>query len=104
MRQTNDCQAYFIRLLLLSGNVEVNPGPVTCPICQQSFGRHWRLEDHQRNANVVNCNICHRCFCHRARLEQHKRTDHSGRGIDAGETSSSSSENINLNTPIFPGF
>ena len=72
MRKTNNCQAYFIRLLLLSGNVELNPGPVTCPICQQSFGRHWRLDDHQRNANIINCNICQRSFCHRYRLEQHK--------------------------------
>ena len=49
--------AYFFWIILLSGDLEVNPGPVTCITCNQIFDRRERLENHQPYACPVSCEV-----------------------------------------------
>ena len=71
-------QAYLIWLVLLSGDVELNPGPIACATCGQTFNRKARLENHQAKATPVSCDLCDKRFCFENRLHQHLRTDHIG--------------------------
>ena len=97
--EKNNTKELFLRALLqLSGDVEPNPGPVTCPTCQQPFQWPWRLENHIRNASSGTCDIFDRVFCHRSGMEQHKLWDHAGAGVEV-ETSNNE---INMDTSIFP--
>ena len=89
--------AFFLWLLILSGDVELNPGP-TCATCQQQFNRPSRLQNHQTTASPVACDVCQKMFCHRSTMEQHKVRIHTGAGIGNNETTN----NADLNTPILP--
>ena len=67
-QRVNTTKTYLVWLILLSGDVELNPGPatvVTCTTCQKTFTRPCRLHDHQATANPVSCDVCQEIFCHR---------------------------------------
>ena len=89
--------SYLIWFLIVSGDIELNPGPVTCKTCNQTFRVRWRLDKHLTDATLITCDICNQRFCHRTRMEQHKLTEHTASGI-----SSSEAPNTDLNTPTFP--
>ncbi len=74
---------YIVLLLLLCGDVETNPGPVSvpCPRCAQTFNRQSRLNNHLAQQEFLSCQHCTRNFCTTTRLRQHERTEHSGSGI-----------------------
>ena len=80
-KQRSGKQAFFVRLLLLCGDVEINPGPWTCDICESTFNRRSRLDDHIDKAVHVSCDHCDKAFCNENRLHQHRRTEHTGGGI-----------------------
>ena len=89
--------SYLIWFLIVSGDIELNPGPVTCKTCNQTFRVRWGLDKHLTNATLITGDICNQLFCHRNRMEQHKLTEHTGRGIGSSEA-----PNTDLDTPIFP--
>ena len=78
--KNNSHYGYLLCLILLSGDVEINPGPDwNCNWCSQQFGNHrTRLENHQQKATRVSCNVCNENFCFKSRLQQHQRTEGHG--------------------------
>ena len=96
-RKNDTTEAYLISLLLLAGDVELNPGPVTitCTTCKQTFNRRSRLNYHQATATPTACYHCNRTFCFENRLHQHKRTEHSEGGIANPQRPAESIESMN---------
>ena len=74
-RSTSDTTAVvFLRLLLLSGDIESNPGPWTCPRCNQLFKHQQKFENHIANQETVSCRYCSSEFCSTRRCKGHERT------------------------------
>ena len=60
----NTTAVVFLRLLLLlSGDVELNPGPWTCARCNQKFRHQGKYENHLVNQQLVSCIYCLKDFC-----------------------------------------
>ena len=97
MKQQN-ISTYLVRLLLLCGDVELNPGPVMCATCNQTFNRPSRLANYQRSAVPSPCEVCGVVFCHKVRKQQHVLREHSGHGITTPPTTSN--DPIDLNVSI----
>ena len=88
-QRVNTTKTYLVWLILLSGDVELNPGPatvVTCTTCQQTFARTSRLRNHQLSAAPTSCEICNAVFCHESRKQQHMLREHVGSGTGGGGT------------------
>ena len=63
----------LLRLLLLSGDIESNPGPYPCPRCHQNFDRGSRLDEHLAKQQLLTCGHCRKNFCSEAQVRQHIR-------------------------------
>ena len=64
----------LLRILLLSGDIEVNPGPWTCDICSQNFKHQQKFDNHITNRETVSCCHCTQIFCNRRQCQLHERT------------------------------
>ena len=95
--KNNSKQTYILWLLILCGNVELNPGPINCTTCNQIFTRPSRLNSHVAKAVRSPCEHCTKVFCSENRMQQHKLTDHVGGAVHSPET-----EDAHLDMPIFP--
>ena len=53
-------RTYLLLLILLSGDVETNPGPVSfpCPRCRQRFDPRSRLDAHISRQQLLTCGHC----------------------------------------------
>ena len=81
--KVNASKRYLLLLLLLAGDVETNPGPVSvsCPRCNQIFNRQSRLDNHLSKQQPLRCGHCDRKFCSEYQVRQHILTEHIGSGI-----------------------
>ena len=70
----NTTAIVLIRLLLLSGDVELNPGPWTCDRCSQIFRQQDKFDNHLSKQELTSCRYCHRAFCSTYRCRRHQRT------------------------------
>ena len=91
---------YLLLLLLLAGDVEVNPGPVSipCPRCSQTFNRRPRLDNHISKQQLLTCGHCKKNFCSEQQVRQHIQTEHFGSGNGADPPLQPPPD---LSTPIF---
>lgn len=64
----------LIRILLLSGDIEVNPGPWTCDRCSQNFRHQQKFNNHIINQETVSCRFCNTNFCSTRKCYSHERT------------------------------
>ena len=55
----NTDQAFLLWLIIVSGDVELHPGPVSCMECNKNFDRQSRLDNHLKKCGTVF--TCHRC-------------------------------------------
>ena len=70
-------RSYILLLILLSNDVETNPGPVVhCSRCSKPFDRQSRLDNHLSKQQKVKCGQCQGKFCSEVQVRQHQRTDH----------------------------
>ena len=70
----NTTAIVLIRLLLLSGDVELNRGPWTCVRCSQIFRHQDKFDNHLINQQLVSCIYCLKDFCSTYRCHRHQRT------------------------------
>ena len=71
----NTTAVVFLRLLLLlSGDVELNPGPWTCARCSQIFRQQDKYDKHVSNQQLVSCIYCSKDLCSTYRCHRHQRT------------------------------
>ena len=71
----NTTAVVFLRLLLLlSGDVELNPGPWTCARCNQKFRHQDKYDTHLAKQQLVSCLYCLKDFCSTYRCHRHQRT------------------------------
>ena len=75
-------RTYLLLLILLSGDVETNPGPMTipCPRCSQRFDRRSRFNTHLSNQQLLTCGHCRKNFCSEPQVRQHILSKHIGSG------------------------
>ena len=75
-RQVKDITTKVIicRLLLLSGDVELNPGPWTCARCSQIFRHQDKYDTHLAKQQLVSCLYCQKDLCSTYRCHRHQRT------------------------------
>ena len=66
--------AVLLYILLLSGDIEVNPGPWTCSRCNQLFKHQQKFNNHIANQETVSCRYCNSYFCSTRRCQGHERT------------------------------
>ena len=70
----NTTAVVFLRLLLLSGDIESNPGPWTCSRCSLIFRQQQKFDNHLANQETVSCRYCNREFCSTRGCKGHERT------------------------------
>ena len=82
----NTTTIVLVRLLILSGDIEVNPGPYSCERCHQVFDQKTRFDSHLTNQELVSCQHCTRNFCRSDSCRRHERTcpAHSSAAIEVG--------------------
>ena len=64
----------ILRLLLLSGDVEINPGPWTCTRCHQIFTHKQKYRNHTTYQEAVSCRYCNQDFCNTRSCKSHERS------------------------------
>ena len=96
--KVNASKRYLLLLLLLAGDVEANPGPISCPRWNQVFDRQSRLNNHLSKQQPLRCGHCDRKFCSENQVHQHIRTEHIGSGIGADPPTQPPT---NMSAPIF---
>ena len=70
----NTSSILFLQLLVLSGDIEVNPGPWTCTRCSQNFRHQAKYDNHIVKQELVSCRYCTKDFCNKRQLHQHQGT------------------------------
>ena len=70
----NTTATVLIRLLLSSGDVELNPGPWTCDRCSQIFRHQDKSDNHLSKQELTSCRYCFQNFCSTYRSRRHQRT------------------------------
>ena len=70
---SNTTAVVFLRLLLLSGDIEINPGPWTCSRCDQLFKHQQKFNNHIANQETVSCRYCNSNFCSTRGCHGHER-------------------------------
>ena len=69
----NTTAIVLIRLLLLSGDIELNPEPITCIRCHQVFKHQKKFDQHIANQELISCRFCMQDFCRSDRCHRHER-------------------------------
>ena len=100
LQDNHSKRTYLLLLILLAGDVETNPGPVSipCPRCQQTFDRRSRLDNHISKQQLLTCGHCKKNFCSEQQVRQHIQTEHFGSGNGADPPLQPP---LDLSTPIF---